>query len=668
MGSLVYRADLFEGATVERMLQHFRLLADAFATAPDLPAGEVELLTPAERAQVLEPGTVRDYPAGTVHALFEAQARRTPDTVALHFRGEASLTYAELDAWADGLVPLLRRSGVGPEVPVGVCLPRTPGMIVVLLAVLKAGGAYVPLDPAFPRERLAWMLEDAGARLVVSDGGLAERLPAGVEVLRLDRMVEEPRQAAPGEESGVDGENLSHVIFTSGSTGRPKGVMIRHSSVVVLLHWLRETVTDEERSATLGSTSTSFDVSVAEIFGTLCWGGTLYLVENALDLSHFPGREEIRYAGMVPTAAAELLRAGVIPENVRTLNLAGEAVSPALARGLYALEHVEKVGNLYGPTEDTTFSTYALIPRGAERVTVGHPLPNTRAYVLDDGLRPVPTGVAGELYLAGAGLARGYARRPDLTAERFLPDPFGPAGSRMYRVTDRVRRLPSGELEYLGRRDFQVKVRGFRIELEEIESVLESHPGVHRAVATVREDVADQHRIVGYVVPAGEAVSAADLRAHARGYLPEYMVPTVFVSLAELPLTGSGKVDRRALPAPERSSDAEYEAPRSETEERLCAIFAEVLKADRVGIHDNYFELGGHSLLATRVVSRVRSEMGAELPLRTIFEAPTVAQLAAWIESQRAAEVPVEEAEIADVAALVAELSDEEVRRMLEEM
>ncbi|HEX7243487.1 MAG TPA: AMP-binding protein, partial [Longimicrobiaceae bacterium] len=418
--------------------------------------------------------------------------------------------------------------------------------------------------------------------------------------------------------------------YTSGSTGRPKGVMIRHSSVAVLLHWLRDHVSDEERAAVLFSTSINFDVSVAEVFGTLCWGGKLLLAENALELATLPEREEIRYASMVPTAAAELLRMGAVPAGVRTLNLGGEALPNALAQALHGLGTVEKVGNLYGPTEDTTYSTYARVPAGAERVTVGRPVANTRALVLDAELNPVPVGVVGELYLAGDGLARGYAGRPDLTAERFLPDPFGAAGSRMYRVMDRVRRLDTGELEYLGRMDHQVKVRGFRVEPGEIESVLLAHPGVREAVVVVREDSPGDPRLVAYLTADGEAPSAGELRAALRRSVPEYMVPSAFVVLPELPLTPNGKTDRRALPAPERAGGgaAEHVAPRDATELALAGVWEEVLGVSPVGVRDDFFALGGHSLLAVRLMARVETVLGARLPLATLFSANTVEALA----------------------------------------
>ncbi|HEX2092308.1 MAG TPA: amino acid adenylation domain-containing protein, partial [Longimicrobiaceae bacterium] len=504
-------------------------------------------------------------------------------------RGE-EITYAELEERANRLAHRLRRRGVGPEVRVGICLERTPELVVSLLGVLKAGGAYVPLDPAYPRERLGYMVEDAHVRLVLTTSALAAALPEPVEALPLDALRAQI-QAEPDTppESGVLPENLSHVIFTSGSTGRPKGVMIRHGSTVVLLHWLRETVGDAERASVLFSTSINFDVSVAELFGTLCWGGTLHLVDNALELANVEA--PIVYASMVPTAAAELLRTGGIAPSVRTLFLGGEPLPNALAQALYALGTLERVGNLYGPTEDTTYSTFSLVEKGAEQVFVGRPIAHTQAYVLDEELQPVPVGVVGELYLAGDGLARGYAARPELTAERWLPSPFGPPGSRMYRVRDRVRWRTSGELEYVGRTDFQVKVRGHRIELGEIESGLLRHPLVREAVAVVREDAPGAARLVAYLVPArdGAAPTTAELREHLRERLPEYMLPSAFVVLEALPLTPNGKLDRRVLPAPEVGSEAAYVAPRTPVEEVLAGIWSELLGVERIGIHDDFF-------------------------------------------------------------------------------
>ncbi|HEU4557883.1 MAG TPA: amino acid adenylation domain-containing protein, partial [Longimicrobium sp.] len=526
-----------------------------------------------------------------------------------------------------------RRLGVGPETRVGICLERGAELVAAMLAILKAGGAYVPLDPAYPRERLAYMQEDAGVALVLTSGRLAGALPEGTPLLALDAAraaIEAEADVAP--ESGVGPDNLSHVIFTSGSTGRPKGVMIRHSSTVVLLHWLRETVTGEERSSVLFSTSINFDVSVAEVFGTLCWGGKLVIAENALELATLG--EDVVYASMVPSAAAELLRSGGIPACVKTLNLGGEALPNALAQGLYALETVEKVGNLYGPTEDTTYSTYHLVPRGADQVLIGTPVANTQAYVLDAHLQPMPMGVAGELYLAGDGLSRGYASRPAMTAERFVPCPFGAPGGRMYRVMDRVRRRTDGELEYLGRTDFQVKVRGFRVEPGEIEARLREHPQVHEAVVIAREDAAGDRRLAAYYT--SDAVLGTEpLRAHLGARLPEHMVPAAYVRLEALPLTPNGKVDRKALPAPEGDAYARrgYEAPVGETEQALAEIWSQLLAVEQVGRWDHFFELGGHSLLAVRVISRVRQVLGMEVELGELFRSPVLADLARAVDA-----------------------------------
>ncbi|HET7233827.1 MAG TPA: amino acid adenylation domain-containing protein, partial [Longimicrobium sp.] len=629
-GAVEYATALFERATVERHVGYLHRVLEEMAADDTKPLDRLELLSAAERQKVVEDWNATDagYPAGAcVHELFAAQAARAPHAVALSWRGER-LTYAQLDARANQIANALRRRGVGPEVRVGICLPRTPELVAAVLGVLKAGGAYVPLDPAYPRERLGYMLEDAGVALVITESNLAERLPGNAATFLLERerdAIAAESTAAP--ESGAAPENLSHVIFTSGSTGRPKGVMIRHSSVVILLHWLRENVTDRERSSVLFSTSINFDVSVAEVFGTLAWGGKLVIAENALELAALG--EEVVHASMVPSAAAELLESGGIPASVKTLNLGGEALPNALAQGLYALETVEKVGNLYGPTEDTTYSTYHLVPRGAEQVLVGTPVANTRAYVLDRHLHPVPMGVAGELYLAGDGLSRGYANRPAMTAERFVPCPFGAPGARMYRVMDRVRRRVDGELEYLGRTDFQVKVRGFRIEPGEIEARLAEHPGVRAPVVLAREDVPGDRRLVAYYL-GDQPVAVEALKGHLAERLPEYMVPAAYVWMEEYPRTPNGKTDRRALPAPGSGAFAArgYEAPAGETEEAVAAIWAELLGAERVGRHDNFFLLGGNSLLVTRLVFRIRREMDVELSVSDVFENPELSLLA----------------------------------------
>ncbi|HEX7243483.1 MAG TPA: amino acid adenylation domain-containing protein, partial [Longimicrobiaceae bacterium] len=604
----------------------------------------VSLLRGEERAQVLEEwnATGAGYPERCLHELFAEAAARTPDAAAVRFGGRAT-TYAELERSANRLAHHLRALGAGPESRVGLCVERTPSMLAAMLGILKAGAAYVPLDPAYPAERLEYVLEDVGAALVVSDSHPAGRLPAGIPRVLLDaeadRIAARP-DTAP--ESAVEGDprSLAYVLYTSGSTGRPKGVQVEHRSASQIVHFLRDVVRPGDRAAVLGSTSLSFDVSVGEIFGTLCWGGTLVLVEDVLDLPRVAD-QGVRLVVTVPSAAAELVRAGGIPVSVRAFNLAGEALPASLARDLYALAHVERVVNLYGPTEDTVYSTWSEVARGAERVRIGRPVANSRAYVLDAAGSPAPVGVVGELCLGGAGTARGYHGRPELTAERFVPDAFAAeAGARMYRTGDRARWVADGELEYLGRVDEQVKVRGFRIEPGEVEAALAALPQVREAAVAARRDAGGQTRLVAYVVAeAGADARPGGLRKELRARLPEHMVPAAFVVLERLPRSASGKLDRRALPAP--GSDwrdaAERAAPRTPVEEVLCGIFAEVLGHEGVGIHDGFFELGGHSLLATRVASRLREVLGVEVPMRALFEAPTVAALAEHVDAALAA-------------------------------
>ncbi|HEX7240849.1 MAG TPA: amino acid adenylation domain-containing protein, partial [Longimicrobiaceae bacterium] len=612
-------------------LEAFRALAEA----PEARHDARPLLPETTLRRVLGEwnGPARGWPEACVHELFAAQAARTPDAPALAHRGGRT-TYAELERRANRLAHALRRRGVGPETRVGVCMGRTPELAAALLGVLGAGGAYVPLDPAYPGERLRQVLEDGGVRLVLTETALAGRLPGGAaELLLLDlereALAREPEHAP---ESGVLPGNLAYVIFTSGSTGRPKGVMVRHASVAARVRWLGESVGDDERAAALFSTSAAFDISVAELFGTLCNGGMLVVAEDALELARLPAGEEVVLASLVPSVAAGLLRADGVPRSVRAVNLCGEALPLSVARSLHALGHVETVRNLYGPTEDTIYSTCSVVEPDAERVLVGRPLAGTRAYVLDAALHPAPPGVTGELYLAGAGLARGYAGRPDLTAERFLPDPFPEApGARMYRTGDLARWLPCGELEHAGRADTQVKVRGFRVELGEIEAALGRHPAVRDAVAAVREE-----RIVAYaVLREGDEPAPAELRAHLARHLPEYMVPSAVVAVERFPLSPNGKLDRAALPDPEPAREEAYVLPRTPAEERMAGIWAEVLGVERVGAEDAFFALGGHSLLATRAASRVREAFGVDLPLRAVFEAPTLADLVRRVEGLR---------------------------------
>src|SRR5215212_3099852 len=630
-GALEYNTDLFERETVERLLGHFRILLEAIVREPQRAITELPLLSEAERQQLLVEWNETDVEAGwnsCIHHLFEEQVARTPSATALVFEDER-LTYAELNQRANQLAHHLQTLGVGPEVLVGILMERSVEMVVSLLAVLKAGGAYVPLDPQYPAERVAFMLADTSAPVLLTQQRLLASLPAHeAQVICVDQLDQDGESTA-NPESEVSSANLAYVIYTSGSTGRPKGVAIAHRSASLLLHWAERTFSRAELAVTLASTSICFDLSIFELFVPLSCGGRVVLVENALGLREVSA-EGITLVNTVPSAMAELVRSESVPETVRVVNLAGEALGRRLVEQVYETTCAEAVWDLYGPTEDTVYSTAALLQRGAERVTIGRAIAGTQVYVLDEELEAVPVGVAGELYIGGAGLARGYLGRAELTAERFIADPFGGAGGRLYRTGDLVRFLADGSLEYLGRRDEQVKVRGFRIELGEIEAALQSQRDVKEAVVTVREDVPGEKRLVAYVVG---NLATNELRAHLKQRLPEYMVPSTFIFLEELPLTPNGKVNRKALPAPETDLSAtSYIAPRTPVEEILCGIWAEVLGVKGVGVDANFFEVGGHSLKATQVISRIRESFQVELPLRTIFEAPTIELLAASVE------------------------------------
>jgi amino acid adenylation domain-containing protein len=645
LARLYYARDLFEAATVERLLGHLQTLLQGMVDSPATPISRLPLLTAGERAQLAaweEAARGADH-EGVLHGLFEAQARRAPQAVAL-VAGPDVLSYAELEERSARLAGRLRSLGLGPETGVAVCLERTADLVVALLAVLRAGAYYVPLDPRYPAERLRFLLEDSGARLTLTQSRLAaELLPPQTPCLLLDA----PAAAAPvfpqPYPARVTAQNLAYLIYTSGSTGRPKAVAISHRSAVELAFWARETFSAAELRGVLASTAVTFDLSVFEIFVPLAWGGTVVLAENALELpavaAALPAGVEVTLVNTVPSAMAELLREGGLPGSVRTLNLAGEPLPRGLADQAYARPGTERLYNLYGPSEDTTYSTGALVERAAERPpAIGRPLPGTRAYVLDAALERLPVGIPGELYLAGAGLARGYLGRPELTAERFLPDLGAAAGGRMYRTGDRARLRPDGELEYLGRLDHQVKVRGYRIELGEVEAALLARPGVEAAVVLAREDVPGERRLVAYAAPSG--LEAGELRRALQQTLPEPFIPSAFVFLEALPLTSHGKVDRRALPAPDAAGPgrgAGFVAPRDPVEEALAEVWTDVLRRAEIGIHDNFFELGGDSIRTIQVVSRSR-QRGIVVTARLVFQHQTIAELAAVARLEKRAE------------------------------
>jgi amino acid adenylation domain-containing protein len=643
-----YNTDLFDAGRIVRMLSHLETLLESIAQDPDRRVSDLKILSVEEEQQLLVDwnATASDVPdQHFVHGFAEAQAARTPAAVAVLGRA-GQLTYGELERQANQLAHRLRTLGVGPDVRVGVCLGRSPRLIVALLAVLKAGGAYVPLDPAYPAERLEFLVRDAGIALLLTEDSSVSRLTGceGVQVLRLNReltsLASEPDSPV---RTGLDPSHLAYVIYTSGSTGTPKGVGITHGNAVAFLSWARQATSPDVGARVLASTSITFDLSVYEIFGTLSWGGTVLLLESALELADRPELQAPGTATLlntVPSAADSLVRLKAIPPGLTRINLAGEALPRALVETLYGTD-AREVYNLYGPSETTTYSTAALVAAGESSVPgIGRPIFNTRAYVLDPELNPLPIGVPGELYLGGAGVARGYLGRPALTAERFVPDPFGsvaPArGGRLYRTGDRARWRADGTLEFLGRLDQQLKLRGFRIEPGEIETTLTQHPGVRTAVVTAREQAPGDLRLVAYVVPENALPLSDELRGFLEQRLPGYMVPDAFVVLKALPLTPNGKLDRGALPAPddEHPVREDYVPPRTPVEELLAGIWSTVLRLERIGVRDNFFAIGGHSLLATQVVSRIRTEIGIELPLRALFEDPTIGGLAMRVSDE----------------------------------
>ena len=649
-----YATDLFDAATVARMAGHFTRLLEAIVADPARPVGGLAMLDASERRQLLVDwnDTARPYPQGqTIHQLFEAQAARAPAATAL-VCGGAALTYAELNAQANRLAHHLRARGVGPDVLVGLCVERCFDMVVGLLAILKAGGAYVPLDPAYPRQRLAYMLEDAAPALLLTQQHLLERLPAlALPLLCLDRDWNGLEGDAANPAPLAQPEHLAYVIYTSGSTGQPKGVAVSLRNVVRLVcNSDYFTLTAGQR--VLQFAPVAFDASTFEIWGALLNGATLVLApQERLSSAALGGlitAERIDTMWLTAALFNQMVE-DQLPAltSVGHLLAGGEALSAHHVRQFLAAAEAAASGarltNGYGPTEGTTFTCCHLLPDHAEAgasVPIGRPIANTEVYLLDARLRPVPVGVAGELYLSGAGLARGYLNRPELTAEKFLPHPFSATpGARMYRTGDLARYLPDGNIEYLGRIDQQVKLRGFRIELGEIEAALSALPAVREAVVLAREDAAGDKRLVAYLVAqhgaaAESALQAGALRTALLHTLPDYMVPAHFVLLEQLPLSPTGKLDRQALPAPDMTRDeGGYVAPRTATETVLADIWSQVLKRERVGVHDNFFELGGNSLLAVQAITRLPAEFQMGMSMRNLFEITTIAALASKIDA-----------------------------------
>ncbi|MEV5552128.1 amino acid adenylation domain-containing protein [Nonomuraea wenchangensis] len=642
---LEYSADLFEAETIDRLAGHLRQVLAGMAADPDARVSELELLTEAERRRMVVDWnrTAAPYPAGRgVHELVAERARECPDAVAV-VAGPERVTYRELDERANQLAHHLRGHGVGPEVPVGVCVGRGAPMIVALLGVMKAGGAYVPLDPDHPPERLAFLIRDVGMSVVVSERDLDDRLRAAgaAAVVRLDADRDAiARHPVTAPDGGAGPDDLAYVIYTSGSTGRPKGVQVEHRSLTARVVELRDRYALTPGDTFLQFASIAFDGSIGQIFPTLVAGARLVVRQGQWDLQWLLdaiAEHEVSVCELPPSVwgllADKLGIDGRLGPSLRLVSLGGEQVLPAQVRRWFEVSDVP-LFNVYGPSETTVTATTATIRRPAERIPIGRPIANTEVFVVDARERPVPVGVVGELWIGGAGVARGYVNRPELTAGRFVVRTVGGVERRLYRTGDLVRWLPDGSLEFAGRIDHQVKIRGHRIEPGEVESALAGHPAVASCAVVAREVTPGDTRLFAYWAPGdGAEPAAADLREWCGRTLPGYMVPSGFVRMDELPLTGNGKIDRAALPAPggERPRlETEFVPPRTPVEETLARVWAEVLGLDRVGVQDGFFDLGGDSVLSIALITRAR-EHGIRLSSRVVFESETLAEMAARV-------------------------------------
>lgn len=640
-----YNTDLFNATTIERMSRHFETLLAAAVANPDQRIGELSLLDDVDRRQLAEWTDTRvAFPDRCIHELFAEQAAKTPEAVAVGYEGR-ELTFAELDARSNQLAHYLQRHGVGPEVIVAICMERSIETIVALLGILKAGGAFVAVDPSYPAERVAFLLEDSRAPVVLTQQRVFDRLPiSAAEIICLDtRWGEVARENEAAPASAATPENAAYLIYTSGSTGKPKGSVGPHRAAINRFAWMWREFPFAAGEACCQKTTLSFADSIWESFGSLLRGIRLVIIpdEAAKDprrLIEILCAQEVTRLILVPSLLRVLLELetdlAVKLPRLKYWTCSGESLSLELAQAFKQRLPEAVLINLYGSSEVAADVTCYVVGETNQlsNIPIGRPIDNAAAYILDDSLEPVPVGICGELYIAGAGVARGYFDRPDLTAERFLPDPFSrQPGARMFRTGDLVRYQEDGNMEFRGRADYQVKIRGHRIELGEIETVIRGHRDVHESLVVAHEDATGDRRLVAYIVPtAGAKIDQQELRAFVQTTLPDYMTPAHVVELAEFPLTPSGKVNRRGLPAPEFDAQVKqsYVKPRTEAEQQLASIWAEVLRVPRVGINDNFFELGGHSLLAVRLFARIEKVIGAHLPLAALFQAPTVAQLA----------------------------------------
>ncbi len=654
IGRVEYATDLFEAPTITRLIGHFQTLLEGVIAQPETHLSELPLLTEFERHQLLVEwnDTAVPFPQDKcIHELFEAQVAKTPQAVAVVYEDQR-LTYTQLNAQANQLAHYLRSLGVGPEVLIAICLERSLDMVVGLLAILKAGGAYVPLDPSYPQERLAFMLEDSAPLALLTQGRLESLFAGKAKALTVIDLEAERFPWASQPDTNLDrhGEaltpnNLAYVIYTSGSTGKPKGVMVEHINVVNFLSSMTKTPGITRSDSLLAVTTVSFDIAGLEMFLPLINGAKIVLVSrvNAADpvfLQEIIAQSGITLLQATPATWRLLLNGGWQGSSGLKALCGGEALATDLSMQL--IESVGELWNLYGPTETTVWSTCQLIGTSWGELypyeAIGRPIDNTQIYILDAQLQPVPQGVSGEIYIGGAGVTRGYLNRPELTAERFVADPFRmTSDARMYKTGDLARWLFDGSVEYLGRNDFQIKIRGFRIEIGEIEAALRQHPHLREAAVGVYEPAPGDKRLAAYLVTEEDFMpSVSKLRDFLKKKMPEFMVPSVFIFIDALPITPNGKLDRNALPKPDQGRqvpDADFVAPCSQAENLLADIWGNVLKIDRVGVHDNFFELGGNSLLAVMAVSKVNERFNTDLPLGVIYQFPTVEKLGTIIES-----------------------------------
>ena len=670
-----YNTDLFNRDTIRRMLGHFKTLLESITNDPDSSISRLPLLTKAEQNQLLLEwnNTITDYPQNKcIHQIFESQSKKTPNAVAVIY-DDLQLTYKELNDRSSQLAYYLRECGVGPDILVGICMERSIEMVVGLLGIFKAGGAYMPLDPAYPRERIAFMLVDSQASVLLTQEALIAELPENKAlVVCLDRDWETISQCTrENPVATTKEENLAYVIYTSGSTGKPKGVQISHRALANLLSSMQQEPGLTKDDVLLSVTTLSFDIAALELYLPLITGARVVVVSHEVAFDGTQLLKAIAGSGATvmqatPATWSLLLEAGWKGSSQLKALCGGEALPLDLANQL--VKRVSSLWNLYGPTETTIWSAIYKVEPGTDIVPIGYPIANTQIYILDFHLQPVPIGVSGELYIGGHCLARNYLNRPELTAEKFIPNPFSEElDARLYKTGDLACYLPDGAINFLGRIDNQVKIRGFRIELGEVEANLAKHPAVKQVVAMAREDEPGNKRIVAYVVP--EKVfkpSTSGLRDFLKKKLPEHMIPLVFIMLESMPLTPNGKVDRKALPAPDQKRpelEKVFAAPGTPTEIKLAEIWGRLLNLKEVGVNDDFFELGGHSLLCTQLISRIRDAFHVDLPLRIVFESPFLAEIAQEIEQIKAN--VGEDKEMGLLLDELEELSDEEVQQRL---